>query len=235
MTDWHSVQRELAARGFDPGPIDGIPGPRTEAALVAFKRSVGLRARPYLGPITLRNLFPTSPASHFADAVPWMREAARHIGLHERSDFRRLYDFLRSDGKTLGDPRKLPWCGDFVDTCLRLALPDEPRPGRLGENPYLARNWMLLGEETGPRFGAIAVFWRGKRNGFSGHVGFAAGWDGARRRVKVRGGNQGNSVSDAWLSSDRLLGFRKPATFTGDLPLLPGMSSAGAAVSHNEA
>jgi TPR repeat protein len=31
-----AVQGELASHGFDPGPADGLPGPRTEAAIAAF-------------------------------------------------------------------------------------------------------------------------------------------------------------------------------------------------------
>lgn len=31
-----AVQRELTRVGFDPGPIDGLPGQRTEAAIAAF-------------------------------------------------------------------------------------------------------------------------------------------------------------------------------------------------------
>jgi len=232
MTDTLHLQLALREKGFDPGPIDGIHGPATDRAIIAFKRSVGLRARPYVGPLTLKMLGLPPDLSH---SVPWMNEAAKHIGLHESRDYKRLFSWLKSDRKALGDPRKLPWCGDFVDTALNLTLPNEPRPGALGENPYLARNWMMLGQESGPRFGAVVVFWRGRRNGISGHVGFAVAWDGARRRIKVRGGNQSNSVSDAWLSSDRLLGYRKPITFERDLPLLPGLSSAGANVPTNEA
>ncbi len=232
MNDMRAIQQRLSDLGYYAGGIDGIQGPKTDAAIIAFKRQHGLRPRPYIGPITLAAL--QLPADTNFD-IPWMNEAAKHIGLHERNNFSKLYAWLRSDGKTLGDPRQLPWCGDFVDTCLRLTLPDEPRPHALGENPYLARNWMYLGEDCGPRFGAVVVFWRGSPRGHSGHVGFAVAWDGARRRIKVRGGNQSNRVSDAWLDSRRLLGYRKPSTFAGDLPILPGLSSAGARVSRNEA
>ena len=31
-----AVQGELARSGVDPGPADGLPGPRTEAAIEAF-------------------------------------------------------------------------------------------------------------------------------------------------------------------------------------------------------
>lgn len=231
--DWKAVQQRLRQLDLYTGAIDGIPGPKTEAAIIAFKTHNGLRARPYLGPITLGFLFERQ-VNLDAD-LPWMVEASKHIGLHEARDFGLLSKWLRSDGAALGDPRKFPWCGDFVATCLRLTLPDEPFPGPLGINPYLARNWMHLGENCGPRFGAVVVFWRGNRNGISGHVGFAVAIDSSRRRIKVRGGNQRNSVSDAWLDSERILGYRRPVTFNGDLPLLPGHTSAGATVSRNEA
>jgi len=39
--DIAQLQRALERVGFDPGPIDGIYGPRTEAAVVAFYRSRG--------------------------------------------------------------------------------------------------------------------------------------------------------------------------------------------------
>lgn len=36
------IQAELAVRGFDPGQIDGVMGPRTERALRSFQRREGL-------------------------------------------------------------------------------------------------------------------------------------------------------------------------------------------------
>ena len=36
------VQKELAAHGYDPGPIDGIAGPQTEAAVRAYQADAGL-------------------------------------------------------------------------------------------------------------------------------------------------------------------------------------------------
>jgi localization factor PodJL len=36
------AQRLLAERGYDPGPVDGRPGPRTEAAVRSFQRRAGL-------------------------------------------------------------------------------------------------------------------------------------------------------------------------------------------------
>lgn len=46
------IQRHLAALGFDPGPIDGIRGPRTIAAIRAFQSSRGLLVDGIVGPQT---------------------------------------------------------------------------------------------------------------------------------------------------------------------------------------
>ena len=37
-----SVQRALARLGYDPGPADGVPGPKTRAAIRAFQAAAGL-------------------------------------------------------------------------------------------------------------------------------------------------------------------------------------------------
>lgn len=46
------LQEALAAGGVDPGPIDGLHGPLTTRALVAFQRTVGLAADGVAGPRT---------------------------------------------------------------------------------------------------------------------------------------------------------------------------------------
>jgi len=86
-----------------------------------------------------------------------MVEARSKMGLNEVNDYTALSGWLRSYGPTLGDPSKLPWCGDFVQTAFKLTLPDEPIP----THPYLARNWLKLGDGTKARLGAVMVFWRG--------------------------------------------------------------------------
>lgn len=231
--DTAKIQRALAAHGFDPGAIDGIMGPKTERAIVRFKRAHGLRARPYLGPLTLSLLFGEGERAATPD-VPWMNEVAKYMGLNERAHFQRLFAWLRSDGKSVGDPRQLPWCGDLVETAIKLTLRHEPFTGRVALNPYLARNWLDFGEDTAPAYGAVAVFWRGSPHGSSGHVGFAIGVDHDRGRIRVRGGNQSNSVSDTWLDESRLLGLRWPKSWSGTKPEMPAMNSAGAVISRNE-
>ncbi len=47
-----AIQRALAADGFDPGPIDGVYGPNTVAAVAAFQRKHGLVVDGQVGPVT---------------------------------------------------------------------------------------------------------------------------------------------------------------------------------------
>jgi peptidoglycan L-alanyl-D-glutamate endopeptidase CwlK len=47
-----SLQNALAAKGFDPGTIDGDFGPSTESAVIAFQKSQGLSADGIAGPRT---------------------------------------------------------------------------------------------------------------------------------------------------------------------------------------
>lgn len=46
------IQQALAAAGFDPGPIDGVNGPKTKAAIRAFQKARGLAVDGIVGPRT---------------------------------------------------------------------------------------------------------------------------------------------------------------------------------------
>jgi peptidoglycan hydrolase-like protein with peptidoglycan-binding domain len=59
--DVRAVQQLLMQAGFDPGPIDGIFGGRTQAATKAFQSARGLMVDGVVGPITFGAL--TTPAS----------------------------------------------------------------------------------------------------------------------------------------------------------------------------
>lgn len=45
-------QRALARLGYDTGPLDGLPGPRTETAVRRFQQDMGLIADGVIGPLT---------------------------------------------------------------------------------------------------------------------------------------------------------------------------------------
>lgn len=56
-----AAQEALREHGQDPGPIDGIMGPRTKAALKEFQRSEGLQETGRLDSETMTKLGATSP------------------------------------------------------------------------------------------------------------------------------------------------------------------------------
>ena len=63
-----SVQQALKDKGFDPGPVDGVNGPETRAALKKYQSQQNLTADGRLGPKTLDSLGvkQSSPGSQFA-------------------------------------------------------------------------------------------------------------------------------------------------------------------------
>jgi len=161
--------------------------------------------------------------------LPWIVEAKKVWGLHESRDATKLRAWLKSDGKTLGDPAKLPWCGDFAETVIKNSLPKEPFPGALGENPYWARNWALLGKATKPVYGAIGAFSRGEN---AGHVGILVGEDATD--YYVLGGNQGDTVSIVRIVKTRLLAARWPSTYKETKQPLPKLDPKKVPRSANE-
>lgn len=122
----------------------------------------------------------------------------------------------------------VPWCGLFMAHCIASALPDEPLPA----NPLGARSWLKLGVAHEPSLGAVLVFWRGRRDGWQGHVGFYAGEDSGA--FHVLGGNQSNQVNIARIAKSRLIGARWPRT-APQLGTRRVESDAAGALSINEA
>lgn len=232
------LQRSLKKLEFYDGNIDGIIGPQTDAAVVAFKRKHKLKARPYVGVYTLAALakavglksFP-KPNDKAVTEPPWMQEISKFIGLHEIRDNAKLRAWLKSDGKTLGDPAQLPWCGDAAITAICNVLPDETLPAKLEQNPYWARNFAEFGVPCDMIYGATLTFTRST----GGHVGFAVGFDLIRDRFLVRGGNQGDMIKDSWIDRRRCIAQRWPSTYPVELQRpLPLMNSKGAVISRNE-
>lgn len=213
MRSVKEIQEQLVKLGFSPGPLDGMMGRNTQQAIKAFQiQRPPLQVDGIAGPQTIRELFrngDVNPSTESVDvllAMPWLDIAISKKGLREGKDNIELRKFLKSDGGTVGDPAQLPWCGDFVETCIALALPNEILPG----NPYLARNWTKFGKHVEPTLGCVGVFWRGSQSGISGHVAFIVGK--GPGVFYLLGGNQSNMVSVTSLSTTRLLDTRWPAT-----------------------
>lgn len=227
-----ALQSRLKQLGHDPGPLDGLPGLKTAGALQSFINAAGLPLSAVLDrgrlSVEVRAMKPATPGN--LPAIPWITEFRKVYGWHEVRDRDRLSRWLRSDGKTLGDPARLPWCGDAMDTALALALPKEPRPGDLGKNPYWALNWSFLGESLPvPFYGAITAFVRPE----GGHVGVLVGQDEAH--FYVLGGNQGDSISIVRIAKERARAHRWPSTYPNPRILLPTLAPGEIPFSTNEA
>ncbi len=210
------VQRALAAKGYRPGPLDGIWGRQTAAALRAFQADKGLKADGILGPLTMAALLPeVAPASDLADpSLLWFKEACRLIGTREKPGQGSnpvILDWASAQGIPY-QADDIPWCGLFVGHCIAATLPDEPIPASL----LGARSWERFGIKTDPTPGAVMVFWRKSKASGLGHVGFYAGED--ETAYRILGGNQSDSVSLAWIAKDRLVGARWPSTVPPPLP-----------------
>lgn len=161
----------------------------------------------------------------------WLDHARRYIGTKEvpgsgnNPVIIRWWEAIKASFRQ----DSVPWCGAFVGGVM--AECDLP----VARKAPSARAWLKYGVPLDrPAVGAIVVFWRGKRSGWSGHVGFVVGRDGAGN-LMVLGGNQSDEVNIKPFSRARVLGYRWP----GKWPLkkrfdLPVLDSNGN-VSTNEA
>jgi uncharacterized protein (TIGR02594 family) len=207
------VQQALHAKGFDPGPHDGIRGRRTDMAIRKFQATNGLVVDGIVGPVTAKLLFTTfRPKEEPAVSVglPWYAEAWRLIGVTEGAG-KKDNPMLLAWARDLDIPYsedETPWCGLFVAHCIGSQLTTEPLP----DAPLWARGWRRFGNDVSPQPGAILVFWRGKKDGAQGHVGFYAGEEKGGGAYHVLGGNQSDKVCVTRVAKDRLLASRWPST-----------------------
>lgn len=207
------VQNALIAAGFNPGSPDGVMGPRTRAAILAFQRAKGLEVDGIVGPVTSAALFGPGHVAVKSDKaiplhMPWLIEAARHIGLNQgvgRANNQTIMDWADDLDIGFADD-ETPWCGLFVGHCVGSALPNDTLPANL----LGARQWLRFGIPCMPQLGAVMVFWRGDRNGWQGHVAFYWANDGTH--FHVLGGNQSDKVSVTRIPHNRLLDARWPAS-----------------------
>lgn len=191
MMQWKYIQGALADHGYNPGPIDGFPGPRTDTAIKLFKAEFGCG---HTAEITVEFLLALVDNEEIHE-MEWFATAMSMRGWEETEHKEDLQQWL--DGL---DPEDVPWCGAFVAKCLSYHF--------VPDNPLGARNWLKFGEVCDPQLGAVMVFHRGGVDGWKGHVGFYYGED--DECYHILGGNQQDSVSIARIRKTRLLGARWP-------------------------
>lgn len=139
--------------------------------------------------------------------------AGRHLGVDEWPGAQHnpvVQGFFAASGHNPDEPDETPWCAAFVGAvCAEVGLPNT---GRLNARSYLEWGVPVSLHDAQP--GDVVVLWRGSRDGWQGHVGFLVRFDGDS--VILRGGNQGNRVSDAPYPLARVLGYRRGAMPAAD-------------------
>lgn len=225
---WRAVQTALATHGFDPGEITGSRTAATDGALVRFKARHGLRARPYIGPLTEARLW-AAPVQDGGVWPSWLRVAWQYLGLKEIPGVvhhPQIVAWWADIGAGWFQDDETPWCGAFLGGTL-LEAGVSILPGALAPR---ARAWERWGQPlVGPAVGAVVTFWRGSPASANGHVAFVLGQrDG---RLVCLGGNQNDAVTVANFDLKRVTSYRWPDGKT--LPLaqrfdqLPQIESAG--------
>ena len=230
------IQTALKAAGFDPGPIDGIRGRMTIAAIKRFQAEKNLDVDGIVGPKTAAKLFaedvPKDEDFATPTTMPWLEEAFRLIGTREQRGHgsnEAIMGWAERLELTSYNDDDIPWCGLFTAHCIGSQLPEETLPG----NPLGARRWQTFGKGASPQLGAVMVFWRGSPRGWKGHVGFYWAEDDAA--YHILGGNQSDAVTVARLSKDRLLEARWPSTGLEPPNITRIANENGRVLSQNEA
>ena len=225
------LQRALQDLGFYRGGIDGDWGPLTDQAVVAFKKSVGLRARPFVGPITWGKLMEGRHAPTPRKGEPkWMRLARSFIGLREYKGSSHNKTILRwwKLIKASFTDDETPWCAAFVGGILEDC-------GIKSTRSAMARSYDKWGRKLDrPAVGCVVTFWRGSPKSWKGHVAFVVGRD-QQGRLLCLGGNQGDAVNVKPFAVSRVSCYLWPVN-SGEEPnfVLPKFHSTSAA-SSNEA
>ncbi|MCV6825992.1 MULTISPECIES: TIGR02594 family protein [Halocynthiibacter] len=138
--------------------------------------------------------------------APLLDAAGSWIGLKEWAGSKhnpKIVQMFADSGHSWVKDDETPWCAAFVGSVLALI-------GLYGTGKLNARSYLDWGEKVGQSeavAGDVVVLWRNHPDAKEGHVGFLVGFQGDK--VIIRGGNQGNEVSDQKYPIKRVLGYRR--------------------------
>lgn len=152
----------------------------------------------------------------------WLVEARRHLGLREipgKGHNKQILKWWSAIRAPFTDD-ETPWCAGFVGGCFEAV-------GMKSSRSAAARSYMKWGSKLdGPALGCVVVFWRGRPDGWSGHVAFVVG-ETKSGHLMCLGGNQSNAVTVAPFDKQRVLGYRWPLGPTVPSFNLPVLRSDG--------
>lgn len=208
--------------------VDGDIGRASIAAIKAFQTAQGIPVTGVADNATVDRLQRNPVNGKFlrtpqptASVPPWMYELVRRMGLHEVQDKTQLTTFLK-EGAFLGDPAKLPWCGDAVESAFAKTLPDE----RLPSNAFFAQNWKTFGRQVEPMIGCVGVI---RWSASAGHVGFVSKV--TKSQISMVGGNQSNAITNSSFPRSAFIAYRWPSTFPiTDYPTFNGATIDGGGI-----
>ena len=159
--------------------------------------------------------------------TPWFDKAKTYLGLKEWRGSRhnpKILEWWRLIRAPFTDD-ETPWCAGFVGGVLE-------EVGIVSTRKANARSYNKWGVKLhGPAVGCIVVFWREKKKGWKGHVGFVVG-ETSTGQLLVLGGNQGNAVTVAAKPRSRVLSYRWPKS--APLPAIKQLPLGKGAVSDQE-
>ena len=204
--------------GFRPLAVDGIAGPKTNAAIEMFQRkNLGWAdGRVDPGGKTLAALnknmspvpsSPTPQAGSIGGDPRWITIAKAEIGTKEikgASHNPRVVEYHDTTGKFGND--ETAWCSSFVNWVMI-------RSGHAGTNSAVATSWRNWGKKLDqPAYGAIAVIdWDGPGPGWQGHVGFVVGKSG--NSIQLLGGNQSDAVNVKNFGTGKVIAYVVPSNY----------------------
>jgi peptidoglycan hydrolase-like protein with peptidoglycan-binding domain len=117
------IQRALAAKGFNPGDIDGEYGPITQAAVAEFQRAEGLVVDGSVGPETAEAL----GISLVGEEVGPLQTGSGVDGLGSNPLLQAILALLGTTGRPTGDDAARPGQGtDYLQLLLPLLLQATP-------------------------------------------------------------------------------------------------------------